>query len=453
MPNPDRWLPARLIPTAGIRGQEEQERRATSALLAVMTAVPEFARAILAHMGAPKGNVSAFCEVPLKSANGKTNRPDGALLIERGRTRWSCLVEVKTATGELRDDQMGSYIEIARAHGFDGVLSISNQISSAPRELPYGLDGRRLGKLTVRHLSWWEVLTEAVIQHEHKGIADPDQAWILGELISYLSHERSGASGFSDMGPDWVSVRESVQSGTLKPQDPGAAAVAERWGQFVRYLCLSLSQALGRDVKARSNTDRAAVLKNLTRDGVIGATIRVPDAAGPVSLLADLRASRFDTSVVIDAPEEGRRPQTRINWILRQLDGRASSEFLEVAFANTKETVTKALNEIENADDFLSMTDPKRMPRRFTLTASRKMGVRRGGDQGFPAAAEAQVVEFYRDVVQGLRAWQPAAPKLPAQVSTDAGGDDVGQPLEQAASEYQEEAAENAWVTRGLPRA
>ncbi len=49
------WHPARLIPTAGIRGQEEQERRATSSLLAVMYAVPEFGRAVLSELGAPRG--------------------------------------------------------------------------------------------------------------------------------------------------------------------------------------------------------------------------------------------------------------------------------------------------------------------------------------------------------------------------------------------------------------
>jgi hypothetical protein len=38
------WHQARLIPTSGISGAEEQERRATSALLAVMSAVREFGR-------------------------------------------------------------------------------------------------------------------------------------------------------------------------------------------------------------------------------------------------------------------------------------------------------------------------------------------------------------------------------------------------------------------------
>src|SRR4051794_30104769 len=36
------WRPARLISVAGIRGQDEQEQRATSSLLAVMQAVPDF---------------------------------------------------------------------------------------------------------------------------------------------------------------------------------------------------------------------------------------------------------------------------------------------------------------------------------------------------------------------------------------------------------------------------
>ena len=62
----DRWIPARLIPVAGIRGQEEQEIRAASSLLAVMGAVDEFGRALLKEIGAPAGRISTFTEVPLK---------------------------------------------------------------------------------------------------------------------------------------------------------------------------------------------------------------------------------------------------------------------------------------------------------------------------------------------------------------------------------------------------
>lgn len=100
------WHPARLIPTAGIRGQEEQERQATSSLLAVMGAVPEFGRAMLAELGAPRGRISTFAEVQLKDADGKLSIPDGAILVERGQTRWSCLVEVKTGGVPLKSEQV-----------------------------------------------------------------------------------------------------------------------------------------------------------------------------------------------------------------------------------------------------------------------------------------------------------------------------------------------------------
>ncbi len=61
------------------------------------------------------------------------------------------------------------------------------------------------------------------MQKEYRGVADPDQAWILGELIRYLEHPRSGAMEFDDMGPAWVPVREAVAAGTLRPTDAAAA--------------------------------------------------------------------------------------------------------------------------------------------------------------------------------------------------------------------------------------
>jgi hypothetical protein len=58
---------ARLIPLSSGTGIEAQERRATSALLAVVTAVEEFGRVLLKPLGAPAGKVQAFIEVPLQA--------------------------------------------------------------------------------------------------------------------------------------------------------------------------------------------------------------------------------------------------------------------------------------------------------------------------------------------------------------------------------------------------
>lgn len=59
------WHEARLIPTSGINGDDERERRATSALLAVMTAVREFGRATVQPLGAPPVQFRPLSRYPL----------------------------------------------------------------------------------------------------------------------------------------------------------------------------------------------------------------------------------------------------------------------------------------------------------------------------------------------------------------------------------------------------
>ena len=48
------WRQARLIPTSGINGAQEQERRATSALLAVMGSVKEYGRSLTKAARGPR---------------------------------------------------------------------------------------------------------------------------------------------------------------------------------------------------------------------------------------------------------------------------------------------------------------------------------------------------------------------------------------------------------------
>ncbi|MGH8866833.1 MAG: hypothetical protein ACRDYU_02415 [Actinomycetes bacterium] len=82
------------------------------------------------------------------------------------------------------------------------------------------------------------MLTEAVVQKEHRGVADPDQAWILGELIRYLEHPRSGALSFDDMGAAWVAVRQAVAAGTLRAADKNAPEVAARFDALLLFASL-----------------------------------------------------------------------------------------------------------------------------------------------------------------------------------------------------------------------
>jgi hypothetical protein len=416
----DGWHPARLIPAIGIRGQEEQEKRATSSLLAVMRAVPEFGHALLGPLGAPKGRIATFAEVQLKDATGKTHIPDGAIIVERGKAAWRCLVEVKTGTAQLQPDQINRYLDWARENRLDGVLTISNQITGSPTDSPVPVDGRKLKNTKLYHLSWWRILTEAIVAHRHRGVSDPDQAWLLGELIAYLDDERSGASGFQDMGENWVKVRNGAGEGTLRPADREVRDVAERWEQFVEYLCLGLGQDLGSDVRPvrpRKQTATARLDENdeaLANGGVLDAAIRVPDAVGPLVVQADLRTKKVITSVAVEAPGDG-RPATRVNWLLRQLKEAPDGLLLEVSFANTKATTAGLLSAArDDPQSLLLANDPKRSPRAFRLALSRPMGTKRGkGERSFVLETRKQAIDFSRDLVQNLRPWRAAPPKLP----------------------------------------
>ena len=89
------WEAARLIPVSGIRSAEEQERRATSALLAVLSAVPEFGLAITRPYGALRGRFETYIEVPFELPDGRCCRPDGLIRTTRGKRSWTALLEVK----------------------------------------------------------------------------------------------------------------------------------------------------------------------------------------------------------------------------------------------------------------------------------------------------------------------------------------------------------------------
>jgi hypothetical protein len=116
------------------------------------------------------------------------------------------------------------------------------------------------------------------------------------------------------------------------------------------------------------------------------------------------------------APKEG-RPSTRINWLLRQLTGAKDDVLIEVRYPNQKEPTSSTLKEARvRAERLLYSADPKREPMSFRITMPRDLGMKRGRLAGsFVLESKNQTSDFYRSIVQGLRAWSPAAPELPAQ--------------------------------------
>lgn len=412
------WQRARLFPVTGIGGPPEQERRGTSALLAVIDAVREFGRALTVPLGAPAGRLSAFIEVPF-SFGGRHLRPDGLIEVVKGQKTWTALVEVKTGNIALRAAQLESYLDLARSHKFDAVLTISNQLVTTRGEHPLMIPKARTGSVGLHHLSWSQIRTEALMEQANKSVSDPDQAWILAEFIRYLENPQSGAIDFEDMGPSWVKVREGSKKGSLRPQDKSVADVADRFGHLISFAAMQQSRKLGVDVipvlTPAQLHDPAGRLREAADDlaatGQVHGALRVPDTAAPIKVTADLPAGLVRCAITVPAPRTG-RGTTRVNWLARQLKAAPPGLCIEaVAAWQRGKGPVKTLGAVR-ADPKVLAGDTGHEPRAFILSLTSKAGAARGHGHGsFVKSVTDAIEKFYADVVQHIKPWTPAPPK------------------------------------------
>jgi hypothetical protein len=424
---------ARLIPVKGISSEKEAEERATSALLAVLTVVRPLSVELFGPLGASKAakaTVEAYTEVQLPSADGKKTRPDGLIRITYGKATWQALIEVKTGTATLEADQLNAYVQIARANKLDAVVTISNEIAPAPGHHPTAdAVPAKNSRVKLHHISWTQLTSTAVRLHEHIGVDDAEQRWLLEELIRYLQHSASGALSFHDMGPAWVAVRDGAKNGTLTRKDPGVVETAQRWDQLIRYTALMMGAQIGLDVtqqlpaaQRREPKFRADLLiASLVDHGTLAATLRIPNTTGDLDITVDLRAQQLCLTTTIKAPED-KGARARAGWIVRQVKDTAPADLTidarvlhQRAGTGTPVPVAQAIE-----DPTVLLNDARADPVTFTLTVRYPMGRGRttkagkGGSASFIESVEASINAFYDQVLSRLTAWQPkASPRQP----------------------------------------
>lgn len=412
---------ARLIPVSGIGSAQEAEQRATSALLAVMSVVRDLSLELLTPLGASRAHratVETFIEVHMP----KTKiRPDGLIRVEYGKSSWSAFVEVKTGDNSLTADQVNAYWDLAREWDVDHVLTISNEI--APKEGVHPTDALKVrsnSKVQVSHLSWSAIVSAALRIKQHKGVSDPEQAWLLDELIRYLQHANSGALDFSDMGQEWVSIRDGAREGTLSKRTSGIDDVAQRWDQLLRFGGLRLSADIGEDVSTilpRGHSDArqrtAALVDSLATTGTLSGGLRIPNTAGDLAIDADLRARQITASIDINAPQD-KGARGRVSWLVNQLSD-APGDLVIEAYPKNARSGTAATLEQTREDRYALLDGNHKDPFRFKVTMRAEMGMaRKAGTRspGFIATVLDLMEKFYGTVVQQITPWQPPAPKL-----------------------------------------
>ena len=115
--------------------------------------------------------------------------------------------------------------------------------------------------------------------------------------------------------------------------------------------------------------------------------------------------------MTLDAPDRP-RPTTRVSWLVRQLRDAPPNLRISASFPHTKTTTSALLREVRT-DPAVLIAPIGRLPRSFTVTLSAQVGThRKHGKRSFIDDVAAHVERFYGEIVQDLKAWTAAAPRL-----------------------------------------
>lgn len=423
---------ARLIP---VGSEGKKEGRATSVLLANLSAVHEFAQVIFGAVGiriGTRANIEVYTEVVLKDKSGKeTLRPDGLIIINTGRAKWSALIEAKIGNSELNAGQIKDYLSLAQKYKIDAVITLSNQYSAIPTHHPVNFKKSDLKGVDLFHFSWMFILTEAILLLKSLSVEDADQRFLLNEMVRYFDHDSVGVSEFTSMNKEWKDVTTSVRSGSsLSKTSIEVENTVVSWHQEARDLCLMMSRTLAAPVSLRLSrkhtNDPVARVKDdsetLVKTCALTCELDIPNAVSPLKVTADLQRRAVDCSMSLNAPKDKQRPSARLNWLLRQLkDTNDEDVFIRAYTMGRGNNPQVKLNEIrENPDALLVREGNQIQPVAFDIILSRDLAGKFSGRNTFIQVVEETVKDFYEFAGQNLEAWSPPAPKIKKEKRTEA---------------------------------
>ena len=415
--------PARLFP---ILPESKREEKATSMLLSVFTMVPDFASAVLEEVGAPIGKrakISCFTEVSFKGMK-PSSRPDGLIVVESTRGTWAALVESKIGSSEVTEDQLTDYIDVAKAQGFDAVITISNQFAGDPSHHPLSLSKTKRKGIGLFHFSWLAITSKALLLIDSKSVTDVEQSFVMRELVRYMQSNKTGMSHALSMSKEWKWLCSEVHQGHLIPKSSSelSGAVAD-WFQLLRFLSIELSLAVGEPCsthfkKAHLSDAGARVqdtICDFTKTQSFNGEIKIPNAASRLTIATSLVRKTIDLSVSVETPKDVKQQRSAINFVLSQLKGCVADDITVVVkwpgrTPPTKLPLQKALDEDERKA--LLLPELKCLPVSVDLVRVIDVGARIKTPKYLPETAEAEMKRFYEEIVQRLQKWVPKAPKV-----------------------------------------
>lgn len=425
---------ARLFP---VLAETSKEGRTLSVLLACMETVEDFGKALLSDLGIKTGvrtKIEAYTEVVLQKGGDAKVRPDGLIVLRSGSSQLSMLVEAKIGNAELTAGQLESYLELAKLNGVDGLLTISNQFAPLPSHHPVAVSPASTRKAALWHWSWMYVLTQTTLHLGSDGIRDREQRVVLNELVRFLSHPSTGVKSFDQMPAAWSAVAATVQAGgVLSAKATDTEDVVGAWYQETRDLALILTRQLGEEVsikvpRAHAQSPELRLKSDVDRlvaECCLRSVFYVPNTAAAIEICADFTRRAVYASMRVAAPGDRKSTKARLTWLLRQL-GKSEPDNIHVRlhWPGRAPFTQFPLNQLRQDPGIAEQAG--KVVSSFEVVFARDLAGRFAQRRNFITDLEEAIPDFYEQVGQHLKAWQPQAPKIkedrtePADVGTAA---------------------------------
>ena len=430
---------ARLIPSIS---DSRKEEKATSIVLAAFMAVPEFASKVLSNIDvsvSQRTKIECFTEVVFsKIAQEGDKRPDGLIVVKLGSRIWSALVESKIGRADLQSDQIESYLTLARQLNINAVITLSNQFSPSPIHHPVKISATKTRSVDLFHFSWLSLKSTAAILVKEKGIADPDQAYIMSEVVRYLDSDSSGVERFSSMPQSWKEICIAIQNGaTVGKNADMVVECVGAWHQLLRQLALDLSIAIGQSVElslTRENLRNPESLiseaaAHLSSTGCLDTELSIPNAASKLKITADLARKVVFVSMKLDAPKDTKRASASINWLLRQLKSKDLGNLaIRAYWPRRMGSTIETLEAVRENPLVLVPQGSSVIPTSLEVCRVIDLGARFKGARTFVEDISGVVTAFYGDAGQELSNWVAKPPAIKSEMPAV-----VSQPLENPA--------------------
>lgn len=415
--------PSRLFP---ILADTSKEGRTLSIFLSCLENIPEFGRALLGGLGikiGARGRVDTFTEVGLqKPLPNSKHRPDGLIVANLGKSKWTALVEAKVGTSELTNQQIEAYLALAKLNGVHAIITVSNQFTPLPTHHPLTVNASLTKKVSLFHWSWAYVITQAQLLREMGEVEDREQLILLSELQRFLLHPSSGVKEFDQMPAAWSELCSTVSAGgKINAKAEASQEVVGYWHQALDQVTTVLSRQLGNHVKVvmtrNEATDPQLRIKNalgdLASEKCLNSQLIIPGAAAPVHICADLSKRVLSLQMRVKAPGDRKSTKARLSWLLRQIsEANPKDIYIRMFWPGRAAPTQFPLADLRNDPDLATGGNPGMAVLSFEVLMAKDLGSKFTQRKNFVSELVSGASDFHANVGANLINWQAKPPKI-----------------------------------------